>query len=149
MKNVFHWLAAGSVTASLMVTAQAAPGDGDWDRARMEPPFFGEPGSGYPLGPWSRGHEFAFWHHDVGRFRVRGLGRDDRLFHRQRFVTDSDSSTLPTHMIGIRTTTMDTPTIILIMTTVRFLVTGIRAISSCWCKVNLPGVAITTDRLMA
>ena len=30
----------------------------------------------------------------------------------------SDSSTLPTHMIGIRTTTMDTPTIIPIMTTV-------------------------------
>jgi hypothetical protein len=30
----------------------------------------------------------------------------------------SDSSSLPTHMIGIRTTTMDTPTIIPIMTTV-------------------------------
>ena len=54
----------------------------------MEPPFFGEPGSGYLLGPWSRGHEFAFRHHDVGSFRARGLGRDDRLFHRHRFVTD-------------------------------------------------------------
>ena len=52
------------------------------------PLFFGEPGSGYLLGPWSRGHAVPFWHHDVGRFRARGLGRDDRLFHRHRFVTD-------------------------------------------------------------
>jgi hypothetical protein len=54
----------------------------------MEPLFFGEPGSGYQLGPWSRGHEFAFRHHDVGSFRARGWDRDDRLFHRHRFVTD-------------------------------------------------------------
>jgi len=43
MKNVFHWLAVGFVSASLLVTAQAAPGDGDWDHARMEPLFSANP----------------------------------------------------------------------------------------------------------
>jgi hypothetical protein len=149
MKNIFHWLAAGFVTASLLVSAQAAPGDGDGDHTRMEPPFFGEPGSGHLLGPWSRSHQFAFRHHDDGRFSARGFGRDDRLLRRHRFVTDFRFFQLPTLMIGIRTTTTDTPTIILIMTTARILVTGIRAISPCWCKVNLPGVVTTTDPIMA
>ena len=107
-----------------MVTAQAALGDGDWDRARMEPPFFGEPGSGYPLGPWSRGHEFAFWHHDVGRFRARGLGRDGRLFHRHRFVTDFRFFHFAYPYDWCPDYNFETPTIIPVMTTVRFLVTG-------------------------
>jgi hypothetical protein len=58
------------------------------DHAGMEPLFSGEPGSGHVLGPWSRGHDFAFRHHDDGRFRGRGFDRDDRFFHRHRFFAD-------------------------------------------------------------
>src|SRR5260370_28720982 len=55
----------------------------------------------------------------------------------------SDSSGLATLTIGIATTTdtrttTDTPTIILIITTDRFTVTDIRAISPWWYKLNLP-----------
>jgi hypothetical protein len=87
MKNVFHWLATAVVAASLPIT-QVAPGDGKGDHAGMEPLFSGETGSGHVLGPWNHGHDFAFRHHDNGRFRGRGLDRDDRFFHRHRFFAD-------------------------------------------------------------
>ena len=149
MKNAFRWLAAGFVTASLLVTAQAAPGDGDWDHARMEPLFSANPDLATCLAPGAVAMSLPF---GIMRLEVSVLAVwvATTVYSTVSVSSPiSDSSTLPTHMIGIRTTTMDTPTIIPIMTTVRFLVTGIRAISSCWCKVNLPGVAITTDRLMA
>jgi hypothetical protein len=36
----------------------------------------------------SRGHDFAFGHHDDSRFPGRGFDRDDRFFHRHRFFAD-------------------------------------------------------------
>ena len=59
MKNVFHWLTAAVVAASLPVTAQVAPDDSKRDHAGTQRLFSGEPGSGHVLGPWSRGHDFA------------------------------------------------------------------------------------------
>jgi len=88
MKNVFHWLAAAVVAASLPVTAQVAPDDVMGDHSGIRPHFSGEPGPGLVLGPWSRGRDFAFRHHDDGRFCGRDFDRDDRFFHRHRFFAD-------------------------------------------------------------
>ncbi len=62
----------------------------------------------------------------------------------------SDSSDLDTLMIGIPSiTTTDILTIILIMTSGRFTMTGIRAISPWWYKPNLHGAATIAGRSMA
>jgi hypothetical protein len=109
MKNVFHCLAAGFVTASLMVTAQAAPGDGDWDRARTEPLFSANPDPATCLAPGdvAMSSPFGIMTLDVS---VLAVWVATTVYSTVSVSSPiSDSSTLPTHMIGVRTTILKPP----------------------------------------
>jgi len=149
--NVFHWLAAVVVVAALAVAARGAPNDVMGDDSGTEPHFYGESGFDHLFDPWGRGHDFALRHDDGGRFVV-AVSIATTVFSTATVSSPiSDSSGLATLMIGIpsTTTTTDILTIILIMTSGRFTMTGIRAISPWWYKPNLHGAATIAGRSMA
>jgi hypothetical protein len=58
----------------------------------MAPHFSGARGPGHTFGHFDHRHDFAFRHHEFGRFRDRDFDRDDRFFrhHHDRFFFGFD-----------------------------------------------------------